>query len=114
MNKKEIKLLKNNDERDWPDIEWVKEFYHFLQGDLPDSIGTSRGHGVKLNHKKAWTIVWYLQEHFPILPDQIEKCDVCNCLFDTHSEGIYWETKQKHFCGGCDHLVPINYDRGKR
>ncbi len=49
-----------------------------------------------------------------VLPDNIEKCDNCKELFDSNSEGIYWETKGKHYCGGCCDLVPYNYDRGKR
>jgi hypothetical protein len=112
-----IKLLKNNTTHpeNFQDIEWVREFYEFLQGNsLPEGISISRGHKPKMSSKKAMSIIWYLQEHFAILPDNIEKCSVCDGLFDTLSSGIYWETKGKHYCGGCDHIVPINYDKGKK
>lgn len=109
----EIKLLKNNNNRSDTDLEWVYEFYQFLQGEIPDGIHLGRGHAVKLSPKKAMAIIWYLQEHFSILPDHIERCYICDGLFDSYSEGIYWETKGRHYCGACDHLVPNNYDKGK-
>jgi hypothetical protein len=110
----EIKLLKNNDHRTDTDLEWLQEFYEFLQGKQPETIRLGKGYAPKLKQKKAFAIIWYLQEHFPVFPDQIERCDVCGELFDSHSEGIYWESKGKNFCGGCDYQVPKNYDRGKR
>jgi len=110
----EMNLLKNNDKREWEDIEWVEEFYEFLQDETPEKIHFPRGHKPQLSQKKAFAIIYYLQEHFSILPDHIEQCDNCGSLFDDWSEGIYWETKGKHFCGGCDYLVPKNYDRGKK
>ena len=109
----EIKLLKNNEHRTDTDLEWIEEFYEFLQGEIPENISLLRGYRPKMTAKKAFTIIWYLQEHLSILPDTIEKCDVCNGLYDSGEEGIYWETKRKHYCGGCDHLVPNNYDKGK-
>lgn len=109
----EISLLKNNDNRTDTDLEWVNEFYKFLQGEIPETISIGKGHKPKMSVKKAWSIIWYLQEHFPLLPDHINKCDNCDELFDCWSEGIYWETKGKHYCGCCQHLVPENYDRGR-
>ena len=38
MNKNEIKLQKNNSNRDWSDLEWIQEFHSFLQGDIPEGI----------------------------------------------------------------------------
>lgn len=110
----EIKLLKNNDERTDSDLDKIKEFYRFLTGDkIPKTIRLGRGHAPKMSEKKAFAIIWYLQEHLSILPESIERCSVCGELFDSNSEGIYWESKGKHYCGGCDDLVPMNYDRGK-
>lgn len=110
----EIKLLKNNDNRTDSDIEKVNEFYRFLTGEeIPDGISIARGHKPKMSEKKAFSIIWFLQEHLSIFPDTIERCSVCGELFDTNSEGIYWETKGKHYCGGCCDIVPLNYDRGR-
>ena len=107
-------LLKNNDKREDSDLEWIEEFYEFLQGTCPDSITMPRGHQPKLTPKKAMAIIWYLQEHFPLLPDHIEQCSNCDGLYDAEAEGLYWETKGKFFCGGCEYLVPINHDNCMR
>jgi len=114
----QIKFQDKNNEsdkkrKDWNDLEWIDEFYHFLQGEMPDGMQCGNGRTPKLSEKKAFTIIWYLQEHMRILPDNIKRCDSCGELFDDWSEGIYWETKGKHYCGACEHLVPENYDRGK-
>ena len=119
MDHNDINFQDNNHEsdevrKDWSHTEWVDEFYRFLQGECPEGITVGIQRQPKLTQKKAFTIIWYLQEHLRILPDNIERCDNCGELFDTHSDGIYWESKGKHFCGGCQHLVPENYDRGKR
>lgn len=108
----EINLLKNNLERNLEDIEWIEEFYDFLQGEIPQGIHLRRGHKPKMSQKKAFSIIYYLQEHFPLLPDTFERCDNCGGLFDVNSGGLYWESKGKHFCDACEYLVPENYDRG--
>lgn len=102
MKRNEIKLLNNNDNRDWSDLEWVQEFYSFLQGEVPGGLHFSRGHAPNLSQKKAFSIIWYLQEHFPIIPDRIEKCDVCGQLFDIYAQGHYDEKKGKSYCYMCD------------
>jgi len=110
----EIKLLKNNDERTDSVLEWIDEFYDFLQGESPDTISLGRGHQPKLSQKKAFAIIWYLQEHFPIFPDTIGRCSICGELYDANCGGIYWETKGKFYCEGCSDAVPYNYDRGRK
>ena len=111
----EIKLLRNNDNRTDSDIEKVREFYRFLTGEkMPEKISMRRGHAPKMTEKKAFAIIWYLQEHLSIFPDTIERCSVCGELFDSYSEGIYWQTKGKHYCDVCSDIVPYNYDRGRK
>ena len=113
--KNEIKLLKNNDNRTDSDIEKVLEFYRFLTGEKrTDKTSFRRGYSPKMSEKKAFYIIYFLQEHLPLFPDTIERCSACGELFDTSSEGFYWETKGKHYCGGCENIVPYNYDRGGR
>lgn len=108
----EITLLKNNDNRKWDAIQWINEFYEWLQGEKAEFV--TKGFKPKLTDKKAFEIIWYLQEALPVFPDTIERCDTCGTLYDSGSEGIYWETKGKFYCGSCSGLVPENYDRGKR
>jgi len=94
MNK-QIKLLRNNDKKDWNDVEWVDEFYKFMQGENPESIKCDK---LDLTSDKAFTIIWYLQEHFSIIPDNIEKCSECNDLYDSYSQGYYSEKEGTHHC----------------
>lgn len=94
----EIKLIKNNGKRDLTDLEWVQEFYEFLQGDPPANILTNK---IKLSKNKAFTIIWYLQEQFSILPDHICQCDRCGDLYDSYEEGYHSEKKSKFYCGNC-------------
>jgi hypothetical protein len=96
--KKEIKLLKNNSKREWEDLQWVQEFYKFLQGNAPNGIQIATGHKPKLSQKKAYTIIWYLQEHFSILPDHIEQCSVCGELYDSNTQGHHSELTGKFYC----------------
>lgn len=94
------------------DLESINRFYEFLQGEKPE--GMKLLSQPKMTPKQAFSIIYFLQENLYIFPDTIEKCSVCNKLYDTDSEGIYWESKGKFYCGSCVYLVPENYDRGKK
>lgn len=98
MNK-EINLQKNNDNRDWENIEWIQEFHNFLQGEIPENI---RCTPLNLTSEQSSLIIWYLQEHFPVFPDHIEMCGDCKQMYDSHSEGCYYEIEGKHYCGACE------------
>lgn len=101
---KKIKLLKNNDKKDWTDLLWIEEFYEFLQGTNPESISAKK---LSLSNKDAFRIIWYLQEHLSVFPDQIEKCSECDGLYDSHSEGHHSEKLNKFFCSQHDHLDDV-------
>lgn len=100
--KNQITLLKNNTDRTDSDLDKVTEFYDFLQGKIPENISLGRGHNPKLNKKKSFAIIWYLQEHFSILPDNINQCSICQDLYNSDSTGHYSEKQGKHYCGSCD------------
>lgn len=95
-----IKLLKNNYNKIQSDIEWVRDFYYDLK--------------VKgLSNKKAFSIIYYLQEHFPLLPDHIEQCSACGELYDSYSQGHHSELTGKFYCcEGCE--PPRLYEREQR
>jgi len=97
----EINLLKDNDTITDSDLEMVEEFYRFLIGQ-------------KMSPKKAYAIIYYLEEFLPVFPDTIEQCWNCKNLFDLASSGLYWETKDRHYCGSCADQVPTHYDRGRK
>jgi hypothetical protein len=109
-----LNLLKNNDNKNLEDQEWIQDFYNFLQGDCPEDLILQRGHQPKLSKKKAFAIIYYLQEILPIIPDSLEQCHNCGSIFDSDKEGLYWQSKGRDYCGNCDYLVPENYDKGKR
>jgi len=99
---------------DWDTEQWLTEFFEFLQGEMPEGMSMTRGHAPKMSAKKAFAIIWYLQEHMRVLPDRIDQCWSCGELFDSHSEGLYWESKGRNYCGCCQHEVPANYDNNMR
>lgn len=83
---KQIKLLKNNEGLQLSDVEWTAKVYYFLMDDL------------KLSNKKAFQIIYYLQEHFPVIPDHIEQCSVCGEVYDSYSQGHHSELTGKFYC----------------
>lgn len=115
MSSYDLSKSNNNDKRNLSDLEWVEELYLYLQNkELRPEAGVIGKSGIKLTEKKAFHIIWFLQEHLRVLPDHIERCNTCGSLFDSWESGLYWETKGKHYCDSCSYLVPINYDKGKR
>lgn len=75
-------------------IEQAEDFYTWLQGYENDNF--------KLTPDQAFAVVYYLQEKLMVLPDHFEKCDYCDALYDTESEGLYSEKKEKNACGCCE------------
>jgi hypothetical protein len=78
----------------------IQEFYEYLQGikrphNFADTLLMP-----ELSGDMAWKIIYVLQEGLRVLPDHIERCDYCGCLFDTYNEGRYSELEGKNFCGG--------------
>lgn len=64
----------------------VQEFMNMLTGeDLPE--GMRMNNQPKLNNESAFSIVWYLQEHLHLLPDNYEMCKVCKEIYDAHGGG---------------------------
>lgn len=68
------------------DLERIEELYEFLQGNVPE--GMHMKCPPRLSKRKAFRIIYFLQEHMGLLPDNIERCISCDELFDTHNEGI--------------------------
>lgn len=83
--KNEINLLKNNDNKIQSDVEWVRDFYYDLK---------EKG----LSSKKAYSVIYFLQEHLPVFPGHIEQCSNCGELYDTYSQGHHSEMTGKFYC----------------
>ncbi len=109
--KNELKLLHSQDaKKGLSDMEWIEEFYEFLQGKLPDGMEIQRGHQPKMSAKKAFSVIWYLQEHLSVFPDNIEKCYNCDGLYDTNCSGYHDDKTDRHYCDTCEHLAPYPKD----
>jgi hypothetical protein len=66
--------------------EQVQELMDMLTGEgLPE--GMIMSNQPKLNTGSAFSIIWFLQEHLGVIPDNFEKCSVCNRIYDSYSEG---------------------------
>lgn len=69
------------------EIEQFEEFMDMLTGKgLPE--GMTMQHQPQLSCRQAFSVIWFLQEHMDILPDNIEQCRVCEELFNCHCEGF--------------------------
>lgn len=91
----------------------LDELFTFLKGEgLPEGVKCKMP---KLKPDMAFTVIWFLQEHMRCLPDTIEMCQKCKCLFDQDSEGyclsndykLNGKTLPKKYWGYyCDACVP--------
>ena len=112
LSKAEIKTNKYKSQRDREN-----ELYEYLRG-----IGLPKGVRIglpKLSAKKAFEVIWFLQEVIHVLPDHIEQCRVCKELFDAESEGYILSEEfniitrrdkktlpEKYWGKYCDNCVP--------
>lgn len=89
-------------------IEQVNELYEFLQGVNPEQVCMGKYNHPKMSDKKAFNVIWFLQEHLRIIPSKFERCTTCGSLYNSEAEGHYNDEKYpgKFYCGGCDHLAP--------
>ena len=78
-------------------LEGVQEFYEFLQGKLPDCI--SMKPSPKLTPRRAFDVIWFLQERFGLIPDYYERCVRCGVIYDSNNEGD--RINYSHYCGDC-------------
>jgi hypothetical protein len=96
------------------EFEKFEELYRFLRdGKLPEGMQMPKSHIPKMSGKKAFTIIWYLQEHLGVLPDNVEQCQDCQDLFDSDKEGFYLDDQYSlkgkklpkkywgHWCDAC-------------
>ena len=100
-----MNLLKNYSLRDDTDVEKLAEFHRFLTGEeIPE--GLKIGNAPALSKQQAFSVIWYLQEHLPVFPDNIDMCSYCGELYDSDKEGLYCEDAALHYCGHCDWMAP--------
>jgi len=67
-------------------VDAFNELFEFLKGEgLPEGTHCKMP---KLKPDRAFTVIWFLQEHMRCLPASIEMCQGCKCLYDSDSEGI--------------------------
>jgi len=72
--------------------------YKYLKGEeLPEGVHCRMP---KLSPRKAFSVIWFLQEILHVLPDNIEQCRVCKELFDTDCSGVHIDDQWKHRSNG--------------
>lgn len=90
----------------------TKLYEYLVGGDMPDGVVCWQP---KMSRKHAFDVIWYLQEIVDCLPGHIERCQGCDDLFDTDSEGYclddQYELKgktlpKKYWGHWCDNCVP--------
>lgn len=86
------------------DLAVVQELFGFLQGRIPEGYKIPRKCRLKLTADQAWTAIWYIQNLNRQIPEQIERCDVCGDLYDSHAEGdcLDYGKAPYLFCGACN------------
>ena len=89
--------------KDWDALNWMEEFRNFLTGVIPDGIRMK--HPPNLSDQQAGSVIWYLQEHMRVLPDNIEQCSFCHDLYNAWATGYYSEKLGKHYCSACDDSI---------
>jgi hypothetical protein len=76
-------------------LDQVQEFYNFLTGE--ELIKEVDVESPKLTNRQAFDIIYILQEHYNIIPQQYELCDECENIYDSSNEGHNYD------CTDCDH-----------
>jgi len=84
-------------------FEPTEKFFKFLKNKI------------KLNNKKAFKVIYYLQEYFKwddengtnygLLPDTFEQCQKCKDIYDSSNSGCL-----AMLCGGCYNLMCPHYN----
>jgi len=83
--------------------EQVIELFEFLtEGKLPEGWTCK---SPRLSKRKAFSVIWYLQERLGVLPDIVEQCCKCGDLFNDEAEGIHIERTGRHYCESCAYHV---------
>lgn len=93
------RMNRQNEAYDPKSLQSVRELFEVLQGRRLETIIIK---DLKLTPEQAFSVIYFLQEHMGLIPDHYEKCDECGCLFDTESEGGYFEGVEKFKCGQCE------------
>lgn len=85
--------------KDKSSLTLLNDFFMFLQGKCPDTMNVKEM--PNLTKQQAFSVIYYLQEHLPVFPDTIEKCDRCGELFDLFYSGTHCDICGD-LCEGCD------------
>lgn len=94
--------------REEEELEAVKTFHRFLQGEIPKGVTVRRFK--RMNPAQAFTVIWFLQEVCHLLSDRFEMCSNCEEMYDSYGEGHYYERRRQHYCGSCDPLYEDEED----
>jgi len=80
------------------EMKRINTLYEYLQGNLPNGVTC---YAPKLSKKKAFSVIWFLQEVINCLPQKFECCSICGDIYDSESEGHHSDLTGKSYCGNC-------------
>ena len=83
-------------------LKQIEEFKQFLMGNAPESMTLSKRDQPKLTADRANCVIWYLQGHLRVLPDNYEMCDVCGELYDANCSGHLGRLEEGTYCDNCN------------
>ena len=69
-------------------IEQINELMDMLTGEKLPAGMVMPGQPC-LSSREAFSVIWFLQEHIPVLPDRYEQCCVCLTIFDRDHGGCF-------------------------
>lgn len=78
-------------------LEHVNALYEFLQGKTIEGVYIKPA--PKLSSRRAFDVIYFLQEYLGIIPDHFDRCCCCGEMYDSESEGTYY--RYRHYCDGC-------------
>lgn len=86
-------------------VELCEQLYLLLQGVVPKGYHIKPAELPKLSPKKAWTVVWWVQNQHREFPDIVERCDVCQAFYNTECSGTFVDVDSgpRHFCDDCQY-----------
>lgn len=78
-------------------LEHVKALYEFLQGKPVKGVYIKPA--PKLSSRRAFDVIYFLQEYLGIIPDIFDRCCSCGDMYNSEAEGTYY--RNSHYCDGC-------------
>lgn len=78
-------------------LEHIETLYKFLQGELPEGVHIKPS--PKLSQRRAFNVIYFLQEYLGIIPDNFDRCCKCGDIYNSQESGTYY--RYRNYCDHC-------------